>query len=404
MLDGYKYGDVNMQKRLRVLITNNTLASRAGSELYVRDLAISLMQRGHNPVAYSTVLGDVAEELRKATIPVINDLQFLADTPDLIHGQHHLDAMTAMTHFPDTPAIFFCHGWLPWEERPPIFPSIKRYIAVDDLCMERLLSEGIASEDIETVYNFIDLKRFVTRSTLPKKPLSALIFSNYAAETNYVGIIRSACHRFGIQKVDTIGLKSGNVTNKPEEILGNYDIVFAKARCALEAMASGCAVIVADFSGLGGMVTSKEMEKMRKLNFGARVMQKSSITEDNILSELQQYDNIDAQRVTDWVRTHANMDKAIDQLLNIYNSVLIKETSSIKNQYQYKNQLLAASKYLCSLSIMIKNPPEAEIYLHQACELKESKTNLATKLLHASKQFFKRLRTSREGTVDYRKD
>ena len=59
---------------MRVLLTNNTLANRAGTELYVRDVAIELLRRGHHPVAYSTHLGPVAEELRAATVPVIRSL------------------------------------------------------------------------------------------------------------------------------------------------------------------------------------------------------------------------------------------------------------------------------------------------------------------------------------------
>ena len=44
-------------RRLRVLITNNTLAERAGSELWVRDLATALLARGHAPIAFSTPIG-----------------------------------------------------------------------------------------------------------------------------------------------------------------------------------------------------------------------------------------------------------------------------------------------------------------------------------------------------------
>ena len=99
---------------LRILLTNNTLGARGGSELYVRDLALALMRRGHFPVAYSTVLGDVAAELREATVPVVDDLRALNMPPDVIHGQHHLDAMTAMLQFPEVPAIYVCHGWLPY--------------------------------------------------------------------------------------------------------------------------------------------------------------------------------------------------------------------------------------------------------------------------------------------------
>jgi carbonic anhydrase/acetyltransferase-like protein (isoleucine patch superfamily) len=45
---------------LRVLLTNNTLTCRAGSEMYVSDIARALIGRGHHPIAYSTQLGDVA--------------------------------------------------------------------------------------------------------------------------------------------------------------------------------------------------------------------------------------------------------------------------------------------------------------------------------------------------------
>src|SRR5258708_23860059 len=95
---------------LRVLITNNTLAVRAGTELYVRDTAMELLKRGHSPIAYSTILGEVARELQAAKIPVVDDLNDLAVVPDLIHGQQHMELMTALLHFPRVPAIQFIHN------------------------------------------------------------------------------------------------------------------------------------------------------------------------------------------------------------------------------------------------------------------------------------------------------
>ena len=92
---------------LRVLITNNTLAGRAGTELYVRDIALELLKRGHSPIAYSTMLGEVARELEKANVPVVDDLYNLAVVPDLIHGQQHMELMTALLHFSEVPAIQF---------------------------------------------------------------------------------------------------------------------------------------------------------------------------------------------------------------------------------------------------------------------------------------------------------
>src|SRR6266545_2771918 len=132
---------------MRILIANNTLAGRGGSELYVRDVATGLLKRGHTPIAYSTVLGDVARELLAATVPVSDDLNKIAVVPDIIHGHHHMETMTALLHFPNVPAINFCHSWTNWAEKPLHFPRILRYVAVDHTCRDRLtFQHGIPEE------------------------------------------------------------------------------------------------------------------------------------------------------------------------------------------------------------------------------------------------------------------
>ncbi|HYX23518.1 MAG TPA: glycosyltransferase [Thermoanaerobaculia bacterium] len=124
---------------MRVLLTNGALVHRAGSELYVLEVATRLLALGHSPVVYSPRLGPLAAELRAATLPVVDDLAAVAEPPDVIHGQHHLPAMTALLHFPGVPALFVSHGWVPWEEAPPRFPRILRYVAVDYTTRERLV-------------------------------------------------------------------------------------------------------------------------------------------------------------------------------------------------------------------------------------------------------------------------
>ena len=352
---------------LRILITNNSLGSRAGSELYVRDLALALVRRGHFPVAYSTVLGDVAAELRAATVPVIDDLRALNVAPDVIHGQHHLDAMTAMLQFPQVPAIYMCHGWAPWEERPPIFPSIRRYVAVDDLCRERLLTTaGIAAERVDLLYNFVDLERFRQRSPLPSVPESALIFSNYANEGSFVGVIRDACQAFGIGRIGVAGLSSGNPVAQAERVLGAYDIVFAKARCALEAMAVGCATIVADLAGLGGMVDTSNMQQLRRLNFGIRTMQAGAVTRDGVLAALRRYDPSDARQVTEWIRSEVDMSAAVDRLLEIYAAAI--DTPAAADGADAHALLAGASAYLRELAPVIKARGETEQHARRADE------------------------------------
>jgi Glycosyltransferase Family 4 len=306
---------------LRILITNNTLAARAGTELYVRDIALALLNRGHSPVAYSSLLGEVAQELRTATVPVIDRLDALAVPPDLIHGHHHLETMTALLHFPNVPAISFCHGWLPWEEMPPKFPRISRYVAVDETCRDRLVLEhAIPEERVRLLLNFVDLKRFKSRMPLPVTAKRALVFSNYTSEDNILPTIRAACAQSNIS-VDSTGIGSKNATNRPEDLLSDYDLVFAKGKSALEALAVGTAVILCDAAGVGPLVTTENMESLRKLNFGIRALR--SPMEPGILSQqIARYNAVDAARVSAWIRQTAGMESALDDLGSLYEEVV----------------------------------------------------------------------------------
>jgi hypothetical protein len=336
---------------VRVLITNNTLDERAGSEMYVRDVAVALLRRGHQPVAYSSRLGAVAHELRAATVPVIDDLRQLTVVPDIIHGQHHLDAMTAMLRFPQTPAVYFCHGWLPWEELPPKFPTLQHYVAVDDLCADRLQCEhGVSADRIHLIRNFVDLRRVVLRDGLPEKPSNALVFSNSAREEGYLGVIRRACARRGIV-VHAIGASVQRSEASPEQILGRHDIVFAKARSALEGMASGAAVIACDAAGMAGLVTEENYAAWRALNFGVRTLQRA-ITEDSVLQELDAYDAQRARAVALRTRAEADMEPAIDAIVDVYERAIADHQGASAS---VEARLNAASAYLRQISIEAKH-------------------------------------------------
>jgi len=335
---------------VRVLITNNTLADRAGSELYVRDVAVALLRRGHQPVAFSTRLGDVAHELRRASVPVLDDLDQLAVAPDVIHGQHHLDAMIAMLHFPNTPAVYFCHGWLPWEEIPPAFPSLGHYVAVDDLCAERLQCEhGIAPERIRVIRNFVDLNRVTLREELPEKPRRALVFSNTAREDGYIGVVRRACADRDIQ-VDVIGAGVGRVEEKPELVLHEYDVVFARGRGALEAMASGAAVIVCDAWGLAGLVTPDNYATWLPLNFGFRILQRP-VTSANLLGEIERYDASQARTIAQLVRRDADMEIATAAIIQLYTEVAMDRSAGPSSPGAPAR---AASNYLRRIAVEVK--------------------------------------------------
>lgn len=335
---------------MRVLLTNNTLKWRAGTELYVLDVARRLKQLGHEPMAYSPYLGEVAELLALAGVPVTRNVLDLPFQPDIIHGHHHIETMTALASLPSVPAVYFCHGSVPWQEMPPVFPRILRYVAVDEVCRERIVREAkIPFEKIQLLLNFVDTDVFRPRQPLPSRPVRALIFSNSACEGNYAAAVHAACQQCGIT-LEMRGLASGNPTNEPQNLLQHYDIVFAKARAAIEAMAVGCAVVLCDAAGLGPMVTTANFARLRPNNFGRRTLVDEP-TVENIARVIQIYDATDAAGVRDLVRSEANMNDAVNKIVRIYEEVVAENVERASDSVA---ELRAVGGYLQTLNAIIK--------------------------------------------------
>ena len=341
-------------RSLRVLITNNSLRGRTGSELYARDIALGLLERGHTPILYAPRAGELARELRRETVPVVEDLAQVGAAPDLIHGQHHPETMTALLHFPETPAVFFCHGWLPWDERPPRFPRVLRYVAVDDTCRDRLLWEhAVPAERVRVILNFVDLERFRPRPPLPPRPRRALLFSNYADEGTHLGAVREACARAGIE-LEVVGRGVGRVTREPEKLLGGFDLVFAKGRSALEALAVGAAVVLCDASGSGPLVTAAELPRLRRLNFGVRALA-GELRPEALAAQLARYDAGDAAEVSRLIRAGAGRAEAVEEVIELYREVVAEHAARPRDEAA---EWRAAADYLRDLLADVRRQHE----------------------------------------------
>ena len=134
------------------------------------------------------------------------------------------------------------------------------------------------------------------------------MFSNYAGPGTYLDAVQQACALLNLP-VDVLGSIAGNSASAPELILGGYDLVFAKARCALEAMAVGAAVVLCDTPGLGPLVTSAEVAELRPWNFGARLL-REPLDPEGIVRQVQRYDAADASAVSRYIREQADLSTA----------------------------------------------------------------------------------------------
>lgn len=330
---------------LKILITNFMFATRSGTEVYVRDLALGLLERGHTPVVYSPQLGELARELRLATVPVVDDLAAVGAAPDVIHGHHHIETMTALLHFPGVPALYACHDWYSDLDCPPRFPRLLRYVAIDQTCYDKLVFEyGVAEERVTLLLNSVDLGRFRPRPPLPARPRRALVYNSYIVENAYLEAVRAACAAAGVE-LDVVGQKMGTATDAPEKVLAGHDLVFAKGRSALEALAVGAAVVVQCGQSLGPLVTSENLERLLPLNFGIRAMRhppSPAALAEELSAEIARYDAADAAEVSRRVRELSGSDQTFDRLVALYQEVIAEHLAGPRAGAEEESRAAAA--------------------------------------------------------------
>jgi len=319
-----KYGNV---LGLKVLITNYHLHSPGGTEIYVRDLAMELVRQGHFPAVYTPNPGTFSEELQTAGIPVTSKLRRFKFRPDVIHGHHKVETLAALERFPWIPAIYICHDHTHFVDGLVIHPRIRRYFAVSNLCAERLIKEGLAGHKVHLIQNFVDTNRFQPRPPLPDRPRRALLFSNYAKAETHLPAVTEACRRMGLP-LDVIGAGVGNSLSNPESVIGQYDLVFAKAKAAMEAMAVGAAVILCDFGGVGPMVTAAEFDRLRPMNFGFQALC-DPLEPENIVRQVARYNPSDVALVRERIRAEASLASAVQGLTEVYEQVIKEHNAAI---------------------------------------------------------------------------
>ncbi len=301
-------------------MTNIQLNHRSGTEIVVRDLEAALRKRGHEVCVYTESLGIISDEIAERGGLAVTSLEDVPFVPDVIHGHHSAQATAAAIRFPGTPVVFVCHSRHAWFDMVIGVPAVQRCVAVDLNCRDRLLAEGIAESDIELITNAVDLERFA----LGVKPASALIraaiFGNSARPGGFADVVAAACLRAGVE-LDVFGRGVGTTIHQPETVLAEYDLVFAKARCAIEAMALGCAVIAVDAAGYGGLVTAHDVDRLLDWNVGDRCLQRPHDVA-TIVSDIARIDWSDVATVAARVRERCDLSRAAEAYERIYGAML----------------------------------------------------------------------------------
>lgn len=119
--------------------------------------------------------------------------------------------------------------------------------------------------------------------------------------------------------LDVAGAACGNVI-VPDQRLKDYDLVFGTARCALEAIVCGCAVILLNSTHSGPLVTQENWRELYRQNFSHSAI-REPIKEELISEQITRFDPDDISGLTSEVCAEVGMDAAVENYVKLYESV-----------------------------------------------------------------------------------
>ena len=181
-------------RKLKVLLSCISFRNFTGSELYVFELAKSLIKLNCSVTVLSQIGGPVTDMANKLGIKCVSfenapgfklgDGEWGMNTPegykpstpnmlyrvsdvdyDIIHFQHKPVAERILSMYPELPKISAIHSEVISLEDPVVDPTIKKYIAIRPEIKEHMINNfEIPEEMIEVIYNPVDNEKFQSKT------------------------------------------------------------------------------------------------------------------------------------------------------------------------------------------------------------------------------------------------
>lgn len=186
--------DLDINSRIKVLMSCLFFKAYTGSEMYVYELAKELIKLNCDVTVLSDINGPLSRQAKTygvKTIPLpeypgykLGDGQWGFNTPngiqkseqnklyrisetsfDIIHTQHKPVTEKMVELYPNIPKISTIHSEVINLENPVINDSIKKYIAIRPEIKDKLIDDGVDESKISLIYNPIDGSRFNLEDT-----------------------------------------------------------------------------------------------------------------------------------------------------------------------------------------------------------------------------------------------
>jgi hypothetical protein len=237
---------------VRFVLGNRLMVEVGGTEVHLVTLAEHLQRLGHDAVIYSPELGPYTEYARSRGLVVESEPSKLPAECDVLLSQDTLVAYDLAARYPQALHAFRICGDVFDFQLPPLREGVVDLVIVLSDRYAQLAKGCAITAPIVRLTIPVDVDLRTPVGGIRDRPRRAVMLGNYGYRFDWV---HSAWGQHGIE-VERIGSANGSRPSYDvASALAGVDIVVAKSRAALEAMACGRAVYVYDVFGGDGWVT-----------------------------------------------------------------------------------------------------------------------------------------------------
>jgi len=298
---------------VRFVLGNRLMVEVGGTEVHLVTLADHLRRLGHEAVIYSPELGPYADYARRRGLEVTSQLSELPADCDVLLSQDALVAYDLAERYPRALHVFRICGDVFDFQLPPQQEGVVDLVVVLGDRYARLAEGGGAKAPVIRLRIPVDVDLRVPVGGIRNGPRRAVMLGNYGYRFDWV---RSAWGEHGIE-VERVGAANGS---RPRydvaSALAGVDIVVAKGRAAVDAMACGRAVYVYDVFGGDGWVTPDTYPALEADHFAGLATDRV-IGPAELARDLAEYDPGMGITNRDLVVQHHNARDHVLELLSV---------------------------------------------------------------------------------------
>jgi len=287
-----------------------------GSESYLLTIGEHLQRLGHDVTLSVVETGEFADLAADRGLRVVDNDRDLPDSCEALLAQDGIVSLALADRYPTTPQVFRASSDVFDFQLPPQLPGIVSAI----VCVSERVARRVRALALECpvvrLRHPIDTVRFSSLRELPERPRRVVALSNYLSGRR-LNIAREACDRVGLD-LQIVG--GASKTLATPAALAEADIVVAKGRAALEAMACGRATYVFDVFGHDGWVTPDSYAALEADGF-AGLAHGAVVETDRMERDLRAYDQRMGPVNRDLILLHHRAQDHVQELVSLFRSL-----------------------------------------------------------------------------------